>query len=144
MEFLKERCNSRDSPVAVSCHLDKPKNERVITVKNSYAIGDVCQQIEKTCQKIGSLTMGTEQHENNSNELFLDTYEDMIFGELEHLQRLTLVLTQLVTQGEDGEPSALSEETVNEDDADGGSVFVEGELTSNIGDKTPEDEDKAE
>lgn len=120
------------------------KNERVITVKNSYAIGDVCQQIEKTCQKIGSLTMGTEQHENNSNKLLLDTYEDMIFGELEHLQRLTLVLTQLVTQGEDGEPSASSEETVNEDDAGGGSVFVEGELTSNIGDKTPEDEDKAE
>jgi len=113
-------------------------------MKNCFAIGDVCQQIEKTCQKIGSLTMGTEQHENNSNELLLDTYEDMIFGELEHLQRLTLVLTQLITQGEDGEPSASSEETVNEDDAGGGSVFAEGELTSNIGDKSPEDEDKAE
>lgn len=119
-------------------------HERVNNMKNCFAIGDVCQQIEKTCQKIGSLTMGTEQHENNSNELLLDTYEDMIFGELEHLQRLTLVLTQLITQGEDGEPSASSEETVNEDDAGGGSVFAEGELTSNIGDKSPEDEDKAE
>lgn len=119
-------------------------HERVNNMKNCFAIGDVCQQIEKTCQKIGSLTMGTEQHENNSNELLLDTYEDMIFGELEHLQRLTLVLTQLITQGEDGESSASSEETVNEDDADGGSVFAEGELTSNIGDKSPEDEDKAE
>lgn len=120
------------------------KHERVITVKNSFAIGDVCQQIEKTCQKIGSLTMGLEQHENNSNEALLDTYEDLIFGELEHIQRLTLVLTQLITQEDGGDESASSEETVNEDDAGGGSVFAEGDLTSNIGDKSPEDEDKAE
>lgn len=113
-------------------------------MKNCYAISDVCLQIEKTCQKISSLTMGTEQHENNSNDVLLETYEDMIFGELEHVQRLTLVLTKLIAQEEDGETSASSEETVNEDDAGGGSVFAEGDLTSNIGDKSLEDDPKAE
>ena len=113
-------------------------------MKNCYAIGDVCQQIEKTCQKIGSMTMGLEQLENGGNDALLETYEDLRFGELEHLQRLTLALTQLITQEEDGDNSASSETIVNEDDANGGSVFAEGELTSNIGDKSPGEEETAE
>ncbi len=81
----------------------------MIKMKNSYAIGDVCRQIEVTCEKISSMTTGLEQLEKDGNEPLTETYDELRLGELEHLQRLTLALTKLITQEEDGEDGSADE-----------------------------------
>ena len=93
-------------------------------MNNSCAIGSVSRQISKTSERIDLIAMDMEQMEQSNQPELLATYEDLLFGELEQLQRLVLSLTSLIatsTAPKDDEGKA------NADEGDG-SAFVEGDL----------------
>jgi len=89
-------------------------------VKHTHAIGEICRQIIKVCERIDTLSLGIEMFEQGNTDLVI-TYEGLRFDELEHAQMLTLKLTELITQ----ETADTAEANADED----GSVFGPGELT---------------
>ena len=89
---------------------------------NAKAIEDISKQLALVAAKIGALTNSIEELKEENKEL-CDTYEQFILDEIAHVQIFALELTRLAT-GTDEE---------NTDEA-----FMEGELTSVIGE--PEEE----
>ena len=92
-------------------------------MKNAYAIGGVCRQIIKTCERIETMASDAEGFEHQNQEALAIMFGDLALEELEHVQKLVLSLTSLVVEantGDEGEASAA-----NADD----SVFAEGDLT---------------
>ena len=88
-------------------------------MKNAYAISSMSRQMVKVCEQIDSLAMGVQDTEQGIGDLG-DTYQDLLLDELEHIQMLTLKLTELVSE-------AVGEETSNTDEGDG-SAFAPGDL----------------
>ena len=88
-------------------------------MKNAYAISSLSQQMVKVCEQIDSLAMGVQDTEQGIGDLG-DTYQNLLLDELEHIQMLTLKLTELVSE-------AVGEETANTDEGDG-SAFAPGDL----------------
>jgi hypothetical protein len=88
-------------------------------MKNAYAISSLSRQMVKVCEQIDSLAMGVQDTEQGIGDLG-DTYQDLLLDELEHIQMLTLKLTELVSE-------AVGEETANTDEGDG-SAFAPGDL----------------
>lgn len=89
-------------------------------MKNAYAISSLSRQMVKVCEQIDSLAMGVQDTEQSVGDV-VDTYQDMLLDELEHVQVLTLKLTEMISL-------AVGEETANADEGEG-SAFAEGELT---------------
>ena len=90
-------------------------------MKNAYAISSLSRQIVKVCEQIESLAMGVQDSEQGIGDV-ADTYQAMLVDELEHVQTLTLKMTEMVSQ-------AVSDEAENADEGEG-SVFSEGDLTA--------------
>ena len=89
-------------------------------MKNAYAISSLSQQMVKVCEQIDSLAMGVQDTEQGIGDLG-DTYQNLLLDELEHIQMLTLKLTELVSE-------AVGEETANTDEGDG-SAFARATST---------------
>ena len=89
-------------------------------MKNAYAISSLSRQMVKVCEQIDSLAMGVQDSEQGIGDV-TDTYQTMLLDELEHVQLLTLKMTEMVSQ-------AMGGEAENADEGEG-SVFSEGELT---------------
>ncbi len=112
-------------------------------MKNAYAISSLSRQMVKVCEQIDSLAMGVQDTEQGNVDV-ADAYTDMLLDEIEHVQMLTLKLTEVITE------AAGEDEPANEDEA-GGSAFSEGELTvekqpsedGDDGKPAPEQEPKA-
>ena len=90
----------------------------------------LCRQLVKACEQIDSLANSLDTDESSS---LSDVFGDMLVDELEHVQVLTLKLTDLIS------PSS-SDEEANTDESDG-SAFFAGEL-SDV--KKPDKEDSKE
>ncbi len=90
-------------------------------MKNSFEIKDICNQLGKACEQIISLSTGIEQFDSAKQVELIGTYEELMLVELEIVQRLTLSLTELIT--EETSVSALEK-----NDEGVGSVFAENEL----------------
>lgn len=98
-------------------------------MQNSAAVGNICSQIIKSCEKIQTVTNGMSVFDQANKDL-VETYGNIQFDELEHTQVLVLMLTKLISEP-DGN-------VLNTDD--GGSAFGPGELTSVKGvDRSEED-----
>lgn len=96
-------------------------------MKNAYAISGMSRQMVKVCEQIDALAMGIQDTEQGIGDI-ADTYQDMLLDELEHIQMLTLKLTDLISQ-------ATEEGAANTDEGEG-SAFSAGDLTA---EKTGED-----
>ena len=94
----------------------------------SDPIIDICGQLSVVAEHIGNLSGGIEAAEKSGDKELSASYEEMRFTELEHAQRLVLLLTGRIA-GEN-QPHPESEEHQDENT---GSAFAEGELTDNIG-----------
>lgn len=92
-------------------------------MKNAYAIVGVCRQIIKTCERIEAMATDAEEFEHQNQEALAVMFEDLAIDELEHVQKLTLSLTDLVVESASG--GEREESAANSDD----SVFADGELT---------------
>jgi len=90
-------------------------------MKNVYAIGGVSRHLSKVAEHIERLAMDIHSSEQDAGNLE-PVYSDLLFDELEHAQVLTLKLTELISQSQDGS-------TGNADGADG-SAFGPGNLDS--------------
>ena len=77
-------------------------------MKNACAISSLARQLGKVSEKLDSLAMGVQDVEQNAPDL-TDVYQGLLLDEIEHVQILTLELT-------------------NADE--GGSVFAAGDLTA--------------
>lgn len=95
-------------------------------MNNSIAISTVSRQIAKTSEMIEVLSTDMCQLEQGDHDELLSTFEDLIFSELENLQRLTLSLTSLIAESIQIEENG----SANTDEGDG-SAFMMGELTHN-------------
>jgi hypothetical protein len=92
-------------------------------MKNMNVIMDIGQQVLKTAEKVQTLASGIQSIKELDD--FEETYEAILYDEVEHLQILTLELTKALTDADQ----------LNADDG-GGSAFFAGELTSeNTGDE---------
>lgn len=86
-------------------------------MKNAYAIDSISRQLVKTVEQIGELARGIQDTEQGIGDVD-DIYAEILLDELEHIQMLTLKLTELITQ----EPPEA-----NADEGEG-SVFAAGDL----------------
>lgn len=90
---------------------------------NSFAVRAIAQRIKCTAEMIDSYTAGVDEvNENETGSAVQEQFQNMVFDEIEHLQQLTLVLTQVVAE----EFAPASAENAD----DGGSVFGPGELNA--------------
>lgn len=101
-------------------------------VENTCLSKGICKQLRSLYDRIDSLTDEIINAMEQKDEVLVDEFTNMRMQELEQAQRLTLALTELIVED--------APEEVNGDESEG-SVFAEGELTDNLGDKT---EDKGE
>lgn len=90
-------------------------------MKNAYAISSMSRQMIKVCEQIDSLAMGVQDTEQGSDNI-ADTYHDLLLDELEHIQMLTLKLTELVSE------AVGEQDAVNADEGEG-SAFFQGDFT---------------
>ena len=92
---------------------------------DSYAIGSVTSQIKSVCERIQNASCSiSDEKKRNSGKVY-SLIEEQMISQLKDLQQLTLCLTELFFPNRDVDSNM-----------DEGSVFAEGELTDNIGDKT--------
>lgn len=105
-------------------------------MENAIHIAGICNQLRRIYERIDALTADLQAADASGATPLAEEYREMRMEELEQAQRLTIMLTQVLTQGEDD--SAESEEVAPVANADesGGSVFGPMELTSCLGDKT--------
>lgn len=101
-------------------------------MENTCLSKGICKQLRSLYDRIDSLTDEIINAMEQKDEVLVDEFTNMRMQELEQAQRLTLALTELIVED--------APEEVNGDEGEG-SVFAEGELTDNLGDKT---EDKGE
>lgn len=87
-------------------------------MKNAYAISSMSRQMCKVCGQIDALAMGIQDTEQGIGDI-ADVYQELLLDELEHIQMLTLKLTELITV----DPSEA-----HTDDGEG-SAFAAGDLT---------------
>lgn len=88
-------------------------------------ISQITNQISQICNRISTLSADIEDMRAESNDISV-LFSDQRAGQLADLQELVLILTCLISPDE-------ATDTVK---TDNGSVFAEGDLTCNIGDKT--------
>ena len=84
-------------------------------MQNSAAVGSICTQLIKSCEKVQAITSAMDAFEQ-TNDKIIESYSNIRFDELEHIQILTLMLTEFV--------SVESDENMDGE----GSVFAPGEL----------------
>lgn len=101
-------------------------------MENTCLSKGICKQLRSLYDRIDSLTDEIINAMEQKDEVLVDEFTNMRMQELEQAQRLTLALTELIVED--------VPEEVNGDEGEG-SVFAEGELADNLGDKT---EDKGE
>ena len=90
-------------------------------MKNAYAINSLSRQMVKVCEQIDSLAMGVQDTEQGNVDV-ADAYTDMLLDEIEHVQMLTLKLTEVITE-------AAGEDVLGIADDSCGRAFSEGELS---------------
>lgn len=90
---------------------------------NTLKICDICGHIKMAADRIVALSNSFENISSDIDPELVSLLDSQRLDELEHIQLLMLSLTNLVVP------------YINEDDGEG-SVFAEGELTDNLGDKT--------
>lgn len=101
-------------------------------MKNAHAIGGISRQLQKVSERIELLAMdidGTEQTNTDLSEF----YTGHLLDEVACAQALVLKMTELVVA------ATGSESESNADEGDG-SVFTEGDLTSEKGEVPPAEE----
>lgn len=98
-------------------------------MKNAKDIWNASLHLAKAAEQIASYAMDIS-HEDEISDGLADLYEELVLDQISQAQILMLRLTDLVTEGQ--ETNA---------DEDGG-VFAEGELTSVLGSKEPDDSGK--
>lgn len=101
-------------------------------MKNTFAICDICRQIEKACESLCSLCDAFD-HVEDMNEDIAASYRDAQMDNLEHIQMFTLHLTGLLSEAHN------IQEDVAEAEVKADSAFAEGELTSVMGEKVNDD-----
>lgn len=84
-------------------------------MQNSATVGSICTQLIKSCEKVQTITSAMDAFEQ-TNDKIIESYSNIRFDELEHIQILTLMLTEFV--------SVESDENMDGE----GSVFAPGEL----------------
>lgn len=89
-------------------------------MKNAREIIEIAHQIGKTSEMVDTFARSIA-HAGESDTA--DLLETMLCDEVEHIQMLTLKLTELITADEDGDTVA------NPQTDEGGSVFGPGDLT---------------
>ncbi len=89
-------------------------------MKNTFAISSLSRQLGRVCDQIDHLACDAQEISGKPSTL-CEFYKDLLLDELEHVQMLTLRMTELVSE-------AVEEETANADEGDG-SVFAQGDLT---------------
>lgn len=96
-------------------------------MENTCLSKGLCKQLRSIVDRIDSLTDEIINASGQKDEVLVDEFKNMRMQELEQAQRLTLALTELIVNDVPDEANA---------DEGEGSVFAEGELTDNLGDKT--------
>lgn len=103
-------------------------------MKNALAISSLSRRMSKVCEQIEELAMDVQENEQGIGEL-AEMYKDMLMDELEHVQMLTLKLTDMISL-------ATVEGAANTDEGEG-SVFASGDLKDGkAGDGGGEEESK--
>lgn len=96
-------------------------------MENTCLSKGLCKQLRSLYDRIGSLTDEIINAMEQKDDVLTAEFANMRMTELEHAQRLTLALTELIVgEAPEGE---------NTDEGEGG-AFAAGELTDNLGDKT--------
>lgn len=95
-------------------------------MENTCTLQGVCQQLCRIFAGIEGLTGEIGNASKEGYQDLADEYANMRMQELEQAQRLTLVLTEMIID-------EIPENKANEDNE---GVFVEGELSDNVGDET--------
>lgn len=93
-------------------------------MKNAYAISSMSRQMGKVCERLDTLAMAIQDTEQGIGDI-AETYQDMLLDELEHVQMLTLRLTEMISQ-------AVGEDTAANADEGDGSAFAPGELDEDL------------
>lgn len=86
-----------------------------------YVICEICSQLMEECERIKSVSEAVETGKWNGAEL-ADIYAKIRLDALEHIQVLTLKLTELMTDTENPESEEQS------DGEEDGTAFFAGEL----------------
>lgn len=116
-------------------------------MENAIHIAGICNQLRRIYERIDALTSDLQAAAASGATPLVEEYREMRMEELEQAQRLTIMLTQVLTQEEgNGDDSAETEEVTSAANADesGGSVFGPMELTSCLGDKTDDTGEESE
>ena len=90
---------------------------------SGYAISSIATQAIKTCERIKELSCDIESEFVRDNEQIISAYKEQRLSQLEDLQELSLLLTELIFPDREAELDHSDE---------GGGVFAEGELTDVI------------
>ncbi len=124
----KKTAHGRDSP-----GMDTgPPVERRIDMKNTGDICSVSFQLGKAAEQIGALACEIGAKDERITGDLAGVYEEILLDQIRQAQILMLKLTDLVTE--------MQEENADEE----GGAFAEGELTSVLGSKEPEDSGEKE
>jgi len=102
-------------------------------MRNYRAVEDVSRHLSKICESIQNLACSIEMYQHMDGDLEA-TYETLMLDKLEHLQMLTLKLTELITSAEE---RSDSQENLDE----GGGAFFAGELDDVKRDEAADDRD---
>lgn len=90
-------------------------------MKNTFSISEISHQLVKIYERIENLSSNIAHQDMEGDTELVEVYTGMRLDELEHAQKLTLMLTEMILG--DADTNA-----VNTDEGEGG-VFAEGELT---------------
>ncbi len=93
-------------------------------MKNATSIVNLAQQTGITAGKIEQLVIGVQTFEDLGDAENGDAFMGFVLDEVEHLQRIVLEITKLISAELPEVKNAVKE------DESGGSVFAEGDLTS--------------
>ena len=102
-------------------------------MKNTMIINELSRYLAKTSELIEEFTHGIASNEMEGKSDFVSLYSDMRLDELEHAQRLMLLMTDAIVQDT---PENSPAENADEDE---GSVFAEGDLDCNKNDEETEE-----
>lgn len=96
-------------------------------MNTNYAICQIADQITKISNRIKTLSASISDLDYQEKDEIAETFESQRMGQLADLQQLLIVLTGLIVP---------NDAVLTETNSDEGSIFAEGELEDNIGDKT--------
>ena len=90
-------------------------------------VGAICVKIASAAYSIAEYEDSIIELQNHSEKELADSFVDVQAGMLEQLQKLTIALTGIIFP-EKFELEDSEKQKTNQDEAEGGSVFMAGEL----------------